>query len=75
MPSTTAWSQRPAFVCKYRYTVNGAGDVVLIAGKVHERYQHIGAVRQSFSDAAVARRCLHAWPASLPTDDTSERAP
>jgi UDP-N-acetylmuramoyl-L-alanyl-D-glutamate--2,6-diaminopimelate ligase len=34
------------------------GDVVLIAGKGHEAYQEIGAVRQPFSDAAVAREAL-----------------
>jgi UDP-N-acetylmuramoyl-L-alanyl-D-glutamate--2,6-diaminopimelate ligase len=34
------------------------GDVVLIAGKGHEAYQEIGASRQPFSDAAVAREAL-----------------
>ena len=34
------------------------GDVVLIAGKGHESYQEIGATRQPFSDAAVAREAL-----------------
>jgi UDP-N-acetylmuramoyl-L-alanyl-D-glutamate--2,6-diaminopimelate ligase len=34
------------------------GDVVLIAGKGHEAYQEIGATRQPFSDAAVAREVL-----------------
>jgi UDP-N-acetylmuramoyl-L-alanyl-D-glutamate--2,6-diaminopimelate ligase len=34
------------------------GDVVLIAGKGHETYQEIGATRQPFSDAAVAREAL-----------------
>jgi UDP-N-acetylmuramoyl-L-alanyl-D-glutamate--2,6-diaminopimelate ligase len=34
------------------------GDVVLIAGKGHEDYQEIGAVRQPFSDFAVARTIL-----------------
>ena len=37
-----------------------AGDVVLIAGKGHERYQEIGRERKPFSDVDVARRCLDA---------------
>jgi len=35
-----------------------AGDVVLVAGKGHEDYQIIGTDRISFSDRAVAARCL-----------------
>lgn len=31
------------------------GDVVLIAGKGHERYQEIGGVRRAYSDAAVVQ--------------------
>lgn len=34
------------------------GDIVLLAGKGHEVYQEIGATRQPFSDAAVAREAL-----------------
>ena len=34
------------------------GDVVLIAGKGHERYQEIGSVRRPFSDAAAAQDAL-----------------
>jgi len=37
------------------------GDIVLIAGKGHERYQEIGIERLPFSDAETARRCLDAW--------------
>jgi UDP-N-acetylmuramyl-tripeptide synthetase len=37
-------------------------DVVLIAGKGHERYQELNGVRQPFSDVAVGRACLQAWP-------------
>ena len=37
-----------------------AGDVVLVAGKGHEDYQIIGTERISFSDRAVAARCLGA---------------
>ena len=36
----------------------GAGDVVLVAGKGHERYQHVGGQRLAFSDVAVARALL-----------------
>jgi UDP-N-acetylmuramoyl-L-alanyl-D-glutamate--2,6-diaminopimelate ligase len=35
-----------------------AGDVVLIAGKGHERYQEIGGVTLPFDDVAVARLAL-----------------
>lgn len=38
----------------------GARDVILIAGKGHERYQEIGRDRKPFSDVDVARRCLDA---------------
>jgi UDP-N-acetylmuramyl tripeptide synthase len=34
------------------------GDVVLIAGKGHERYQEIGGIKRPYSDAAVAAREL-----------------
>jgi UDP-N-acetylmuramoyl-L-alanyl-D-glutamate--2,6-diaminopimelate ligase len=34
------------------------GDIVLVAGKGHERYQEIRGVRHPFSDAAVAREAL-----------------
>ena len=36
------------------------GDVVLIAGKGHEKYQEIGGVTQPFDDVAVAREALEA---------------
>ena len=36
------------------------GDVVLIAGKGHEKYQEIGGVALPFDDAAVAREALAA---------------
>jgi UDP-N-acetylmuramoyl-L-alanyl-D-glutamate--2,6-diaminopimelate ligase len=35
-----------------------AGDVVLVAGKGHERYQEIGGARLPFSDVEVARAAL-----------------
>ena len=35
-----------------------AGDVVLVAGKGHERYQEIAGVRHPYSDAAVVREAL-----------------
>src|SRR5690606_12649973 len=38
-------------------------DVVLVAGKGHERYQEIAGARQPFRDAAVSRQCLDRWPA------------
>ncbi|MBS1218534.1 MAG: UDP-N-acetylmuramoyl-L-alanyl-D-glutamate--2,6-diaminopimelate ligase, partial [Proteobacteria bacterium] len=34
------------------------GDVVLIAGKGHERYQEIGGVKRRYSDAAAVRAAL-----------------
>ena len=34
------------------------GDIVLVAGKGHERYQEIGGVKHPFSDAAKARAAL-----------------
>jgi len=34
------------------------GDVVLLAGKGHERYQEMGGVRHPFSDAAQAGAAL-----------------
>jgi UDP-N-acetylmuramoyl-L-alanyl-D-glutamate--2,6-diaminopimelate ligase len=38
----------------------GPGDVVLIAGKGHEKYQEIGGRRLAFDDLAVAREALEA---------------
>jgi UDP-N-acetylmuramoyl-L-alanyl-D-glutamate--2,6-diaminopimelate ligase len=38
-----------------------AADVVLIAGKGHERYQEVGGERRPFSDARQAARELDAW--------------
>ncbi|MCC6535115.1 MAG: UDP-N-acetylmuramoyl-L-alanyl-D-glutamate--2,6-diaminopimelate ligase [Burkholderiales bacterium] len=38
-----------------------SGDVVLLAGKGHERWQEIAGARLPFSDAGHARRCLDAW--------------
>jgi UDP-N-acetylmuramoyl-L-alanyl-D-glutamate--2,6-diaminopimelate ligase len=40
-----------------------ADDVVLVAGKGHERWQEIAGVRHPFSDAAVCAACLETWPA------------
>ena len=39
-----------------------AGDIVLIAGKGHERYQEISGRRLDFDDAAQVRVALEAWP-------------
>jgi UDP-N-acetylmuramoyl-L-alanyl-D-glutamate--2,6-diaminopimelate ligase len=39
----------------------GAHDVVLIAGKGHERYQIIGESMLPFSDEAHAQQALEAW--------------
>jgi UDP-N-acetylmuramoyl-L-alanyl-D-glutamate--2,6-diaminopimelate ligase len=37
-----------------------AGDVVLVAGKGHEKYQEVGGVTLPFDDVAVAREALEA---------------
>ena len=34
------------------------GDLVLIAGKGHEKYQEVGGHTQAFDDVAVAREAL-----------------
>jgi UDP-N-acetylmuramoyl-L-alanyl-D-glutamate--2,6-diaminopimelate ligase len=39
-------------------------DVILLAGKGHERWQEIGSTRLPFSDADIAQRCLQAWQRS-----------
>jgi UDP-N-acetylmuramoyl-L-alanyl-D-glutamate--2,6-diaminopimelate ligase len=41
-----------------------AGDVVVLAGKGHERYQEVQGERQAFSDAAHADAALAAWGAT-----------
>jgi UDP-N-acetylmuramoyl-L-alanyl-D-glutamate--2,6-diaminopimelate ligase len=40
----------------------GAGDIVLIAGKGHERYQEISGRRLDFDDAAQVCAALEVWP-------------
>ncbi|MEY2681923.1 MAG: hypothetical protein RIQ66_484 [Pseudomonadota bacterium] len=42
----------------------GIHDVVLIAGKGHERYQIIGEAKLPFSDEAYAQQALDAWMGS-----------
>jgi UDP-N-acetylmuramoyl-L-alanyl-D-glutamate--2,6-diaminopimelate ligase len=39
-------------------TMAGSGDLILIAGKGHEKYQQIGDRVLPFDDAAVAREAL-----------------
>ena len=39
----------------------GARDVVLLAGKGHENYQEVGAVRRPYSDVVQAKAALAAW--------------
>ncbi|RPI42587.1 MAG: UDP-N-acetylmuramoyl-L-alanyl-D-glutamate--2,6-diaminopimelate ligase [Betaproteobacteria bacterium] len=52
-----------------------AGDVILIAGKGHERWQEIGAERYPFNDAEIAAQCLDGWiPAGSAPDARSARA-
>lgn len=43
--------------------IASAGDVVLIAGKGHERYQEVAGVRHPFDDTEVAMRVLAAMSA------------
>jgi len=40
----------------------GRGDIVLVAGKGHERYQEAGGMRRPFDDAAVVRSALKRRP-------------
>ena len=53
----------------------GRDDVVLVAGKGHERYQEIAGVRRPFSDAAVSRQCLDRWPARAGSAAPAGREP
>jgi UDP-N-acetylmuramoyl-L-alanyl-D-glutamate--2,6-diaminopimelate ligase len=43
-----------------RYAIRSAktGDTVLVAGKGHENYQHIGTERRPFSDVVCAEQAL-----------------
>ncbi|MCX7868750.1 MAG: UDP-N-acetylmuramoyl-L-alanyl-D-glutamate--2,6-diaminopimelate ligase, partial [Terrimicrobiaceae bacterium] len=43
----------------------GAGDIVLIAGKGHEKYQEAHGVRTPFDDVSVARNAIEARPVEL----------
>ena len=54
----TIVDRREAIVTAIRRA--GAGDVVLIAGKGHEKYQEIGGRTLPFDDVAVAREALEA---------------
>lgn len=57
-PELTELDRRVAITAALRRAA--AADVVLIAGKGHERYQEIAGVRHPFSDLAVAREGLAA---------------
>ena len=48
---------RSAAICHAIRSADSA-DVVLIAGKGHERFQHIGSESVPFNDASEARRVL-----------------
>jgi UDP-N-acetylmuramoyl-L-alanyl-D-glutamate--2,6-diaminopimelate ligase len=50
------------------------GDVVVVAGKGHERWQEVAGSRHPFSDAAVCTACLDAWPRRQ-VSPAEERAP
>jgi UDP-N-acetylmuramoyl-L-alanyl-D-glutamate--2,6-diaminopimelate ligase len=50
------------------------GDVVVVAGKGHERWQEVAGSRHPFSDAAVCTACLDAWP-HRHASPAEERAP
>ena len=52
-----------------------ADDVVLVAGKGHERYQELPTGRIPFSDAAVSRACLERWPQRHPDPAAAGAAP
>jgi UDP-N-acetylmuramyl-tripeptide synthetase len=55
---TSVVDRREAILAAVREAL--PGDVVLIAGKGHEKYQEIGDARLPFDDAAVAREGLEA---------------
>ena len=43
---------------KIALTLANSGDVVLIAGKGHEKYQDINGVKHPFDDVAMAKEIL-----------------
>jgi UDP-N-acetylmuramoyl-L-alanyl-D-glutamate--2,6-diaminopimelate ligase len=43
---------------KTAVTLAGAGDILLVAGKGHEKYQEIKGVRQDFDDKKVLQECF-----------------
>jgi UDP-N-acetylmuramoyl-L-alanyl-D-glutamate--2,6-diaminopimelate ligase len=51
-----------------RHAISAAapGDLVLIAGRGHERFQQVGTERRELDDAVVARRALRELPVSAP---------
>jgi UDP-N-acetylmuramoyl-L-alanyl-D-glutamate--2,6-diaminopimelate ligase len=55
---TTVVDRREAIVHAVEQAANG--DLVLIAGKGHEKYQEIGGRKMAFDDVAVAREALEA---------------
>jgi UDP-N-acetylmuramoyl-L-alanyl-D-glutamate--2,6-diaminopimelate ligase len=52
-----------------------ADDVVLIAGKGHERYQEIAGLRHAFDDAEEAAACLRSWRSGKAARQAGEGAP
>jgi UDP-N-acetylmuramoyl-L-alanyl-D-glutamate--2,6-diaminopimelate ligase len=59
-PPPGGYAVVPDRAAAIRQAVDGArpGDVVVIAGKGHERYQEVGGVRRPFDDREVARRIV-----------------
>ncbi|WP_426417088.1 UDP-N-acetylmuramoyl-L-alanyl-D-glutamate--2,6-diaminopimelate ligase [Aestuariirhabdus sp. LZHN29] len=56
----TAVSDRAAAI-RYAVSQVSAQDVVVVAGKGHERYQEVNGVRHSFSDQEQVELALHNW--------------
>ena len=65
--------RRGQVIAVHQNTKAQPGDVVIVTGKGHERYQEIRGVRHPFSDVQAAKQCLDAWPAADAPRSASDR--
>ena len=44
---------------EYAYRISGEGDIILLAGKGHEKYQLIGKNKEYFCERDIVENCIN----------------